>query len=303
MPSVRVLSFDFDGCLFNKHYKWQSTAARRSLNAVIVQNKSFLDAIKIENTLYREVSAFIGSARQSNWLDKANSRRNDTELCFDAIQKVCHYLDIEFNPLLLTDVYQGLPVGTSYWRATGAESGHNLDFPGDETKLTLLYAQMHAAALEYPNDTIIFDFYDDRDHDTPHARGILSFLSQVFKEYPQLIPSNVLLRLNHYAGDRPSVFGVIKGRGECERYYGSKINAIFTSLGDDETMIRFDNLLPHLHLMMISSQKETKLPVKLLRSMTQSTVTWGIFSPFLIKNRCLRRPDTPPCAPMNAVAF
>ena len=302
MPSVRVLSFDFDGCLFNKNYKWESTAGRRSYNAVIVKNKPFLDAIKIENTLYREVTAFIGSARQSKWLDKANSRRNGTESCFDAIQKVCHYLHIEFNPLLLTDVYQGLPGGTSYWRAIGAEPGNNLDFPGDETKLTLIYAQMHAAALEYPNDTITFDFYDDRAHDTSHARGILSFLSQVFKEYPQLIPSNVLLRLNHYAGARPSVFSVINGRGPCERHYVSKINAIFTSLSDDETMIRFDNLLPHLHLMMTSSQKETRLPVKLLRSMTQSTVTWGIFYPFLTKNMNLMRPDTPPYTP-NAVAF
>ena len=33
-------------------------------------------------------------------------------------------------------------------------------FPGDETKFTLLYAQMHAVALNYPKDTITFDFTD-----------------------------------------------------------------------------------------------------------------------------------------------
>ena len=78
MLSVRVLSFDFDGCLYHKDYKRESCATPLALSAVINKNKSFLDAIQIENTLYREVTSFIGSARQSEWLDNANSIKNNS---------------------------------------------------------------------------------------------------------------------------------------------------------------------------------------------------------------------------------
>ena len=295
MPSVRVLSFVFDGCLFHRDYRRASLAILSSLPAVIEKNQSLLEAIKIENSLYREVTSFIGSARQSEWIDKANSQKNGTESCFIAILSVCRYLGIKFNPLLLTDVYQGLDAGTSYRRAMGAEGGEHLHFPGDETKFTLLYAQMHAVALNYPKDTITFDFYDDRDHDKEHARGILSFLSRVFMDYPQLIPSNVLLRLNHYAGVSPSVFSVIDGQGECQRNYASKINILYHHVAPRGKMIRFDNLLAHLHLILPPpSRKDVTSPEKFPECNAQSTVTWGIFSPLLTQKMCLSRPDSPP---------
>ncbi len=41
------------------------------------------------------------------------------------------------------------------------KGGHS-DWLFDETKATIIYAQMHKIANENPNEEIVFDFYDDR---------------------------------------------------------------------------------------------------------------------------------------------
>ncbi|MGE3920979.1 MAG: hypothetical protein AB7F64_08660, partial [Gammaproteobacteria bacterium] len=93
----------------------------------------------------------------------------------------------------------------------------------DESKITLLYAQMHMAAcqaLNDPNARIIFNFRDDRE-------DILTELNEYFEKYPGLIPENMVLNLYQYNGTAKSkLFASIQGTGEVDRDYKNTIKSI-----------------------------------------------------------------------------
>ena len=61
----------------------------------------------------------------------------------------------------------------------------------DETKFTLLYAQIHKLASEHADRKINFHFYDDK-------LPILTELSLLFSHYPELLPGNCTLCLHQY---------------------------------------------------------------------------------------------------------
>ena len=63
----------------------------------------------------------------------------------------------------------------------------------DDSKFTLLYAQLHKFASENPDVDIDYDFYDDR-------KNIFQPLHTVFKNYPHLLPKNVTLKMHEYRG-------------------------------------------------------------------------------------------------------
>ncbi|QEY52381.1 hypothetical protein [Legionella longbeachae] len=206
--TIRITSFDFDGCLFHRNY------ANSENKDVIASNKIFLDTIKQENQNFTQTIAFIGSNRQSLNVDMANSFGKGS--CFPAIKKVSDYLGCTFDPFILADIYGDLPSGTSYDRAiqflNRTYSGDHSDWIFDETKASLIYAQMHKAALENPTEEIIFDFYDDRGFGARSPKDILEDLHEFFSQNPELVPPNVTLRLNHYAGGNVSQMDPIKGK-------------------------------------------------------------------------------------------
>src|SRR6185312_7156933 len=68
-------------------------------------------------------------------------------------------------------------------------TAHNQSF--DHSKISLLYAKIHALALEHPNEKIVFEHYDDN-------ADICNALYYAFSTYPQLLPSNVELRIYHF---------------------------------------------------------------------------------------------------------
>lgn len=206
--AIRITSFDFDGCLFHRNY------VNSENKDVITSNKIFLDTIKQENQNFTQTIAFIGSNRQSLNVDMANSIGKGS--CFPAIKKVSDYLGCTFDPFILADIYGDLPSGTSYDRAiqflNRTYSGDHSDWIFDETKASLIYAQMHKAALENPTEEIIFDFYDDRGFGARSPKDILEDLHEFFSQNPELVPPNVTLRLNHYAGGNVSQMDPIKGK-------------------------------------------------------------------------------------------
>jgi hypothetical protein len=197
--TIRILSFDFDGSLFNHHY------LSSTKKDVIASNKKFLDAIKTKNYLYSKNIILIGSNRQSKRIDDTNATKFDSRCglfevgsCFPAIQKIAKYLDAELDTFLLADLYGNLPPGTSFARALKALKNPNtaIEHPEwlfDKTKATVLYAQMQKKANEFPNEEIIFDFYDDR-------KDIIQSLINFYGCYDYLRPPNVILRLHHYDG-------------------------------------------------------------------------------------------------------
>ena len=101
MP-IRVLSLDFDGCLFNDNYY------RVFDNDVILANLSFLSQLRKERDIYTKTYTYIGSNRQSRALDVHNNNENGSESCFFAIQKINKYLTSVFVPLLTADIINDL---------------------------------------------------------------------------------------------------------------------------------------------------------------------------------------------------
>lgn len=88
----------------------------------------------------------------------------------------------------------------------------------DNSKITLLYQQMHRAFELNPGETV-FNFYDDT------YDGILKPLQMFFKENPDFIPKGMTLHLHYYAKtqDNPTAtiqaFPPIEGTGKHDPNY------------------------------------------------------------------------------------
>lgn len=224
----RVLSFDFDGCLFNRDYIFAKD------KKVIEHNQAFLDKIKDENKnedkgqYYDKVVCLIGSNRQSKEFDDHNRYvilmghgLVDKGSCFPAIKEVSEYLGATLDPMLLADIFADLPDGEAYRRTTTPDyKGEHPRTYFDASKVALLYAQIHKAAMDDPTAEIIFDFYDDK-------REILDGLIQFFKKYPELMPRNVTLGLNLYdGGEGGALIEEFQGTGFIDSHYRQTVKDI-----------------------------------------------------------------------------
>ncbi|WP_028380852.1 hypothetical protein [Legionella cherrii] len=222
--TIRYLSFDFDGCLFNRAYIQlpHNNFSKDKTNAVLVKNRKFLDKIKSENSKFSAAYGFIGSTRQDYFIDMINggiyTPGQFRGSCCPAMATICEDLGITFDPLLLADIDGELAIGTSYQRimdeinnGTWSDNNKNIHQHAscasmDEYKRTILFAQMQKAADDHPEEEIIFDFFDDR-------LDILGTLKQYFSEHNHMIPKNVQLRLHSYAGEKDKLIASIQGIG------------------------------------------------------------------------------------------
>lgn len=207
MLKIRVLSFDFDGCLFHEGY------CQSEIKDVVALNQDLLDSIKTSKQPDEMYIVFVGSARQSRQTDKANhlTRHNppiQVGSCYPAIERVSEYLDARLDPFLLADVYSGNPSGHEFRVAqekhipsaterqkTEIGNVRTLDrgWAFDLSKLSIVYAQIHKIASEYPNAFIQYDFYDDRE-------DILSNLSRYLRFFSPMLPYRVSLNFHQYSG-------------------------------------------------------------------------------------------------------
>lgn len=236
---TRVISLDFDGCLFHEGY------IETEDKNVIKSNSAFLNNLHDENANHYNVVMFVGSNRQSMQVDKNNSRIKGS--CFPAIKNISNFLGTKLDTFLLADVYGDLRDGESFERAINNEDGtqfEHQDWRFDEEKLTILYAQIHKAAVDNPGEEIVFDFYDDRGNGRLYKTDILEKLKDFFEKYPQMIPTNVTLRLNHYAGDEITRLAEINGSGEIDVDYRRTIKkmAMITCIEDPEIGDGYDGM-------------------------------------------------------------
>ncbi|CAM2972814.1 Dot/Icm secretion system substrate [Legionella steigerwaltii] len=240
--TIRYLSFDFDGCLFNSAYVAlpHNNFTKDQTDAVLVKNREFLEKLKTQNAGFSAAYGLIGSTRQDYITDLMNCgiQTRFKGSCCPAIATVCDYLGITFEPLMLADIEGELESGTSYQRimdeiknGTWSEPGKTIhEHAGlvnvDECKRTILFAQMQKAAADHPGEEIIFDFFDDRPE-------ILGALEEYFTKYPHMIPKNVGLRLHSYAGETALLVAAIPGTGNpisnyqlCVRTMHKNLNAM-----------------------------------------------------------------------------
>ncbi|PWY55076.1 hypothetical protein DGG96_12890 [Legionella qingyii] len=237
--AIRYLSFEFDECLFNHKYIQESDLglAKHLGDAILIHNRAYLDQLKIENTAFDTVVVLIGSNRQSYEYDYSNMGYGNKfkGSCCPAIQTVCADLNVTFDPFLLADVTGNLPYGTSY-KLIMQEIADNTYLKNpqqnhatctmDETKRTLLFAQMQKAAADHPNEEIIFDFVDGR-YDI-----LVCYLYKYFTKHPHMIPKNVSLRLHLYGGAKVALMASIQGTGEPYLNYPEHVKYMLGHLWD-----------------------------------------------------------------------
>ncbi len=218
---IRIISLDFDGCLFNLSYLGSDD------KDIIKYNKKFIDKLNAENISFNKVFTMVGSNRQSYAKDKSSSFNNHAPSCFPAIATITGNIDKAIlDNYLMADLFNDLDDGSAYkdaienpfsfWDLSQQEHPHH---KFDDTKASLLYAQIHRAAINNPEAEIVFDFYDDR-HD------ILYSLNNFFTQHQQ-VPQNITLRLHQYAGDEVKTIADIKGTCEVDTNYARTVKNLF----------------------------------------------------------------------------
>jgi hypothetical protein len=198
-----VAALDADLCVFNENvHDLLRKKHPYSATLLISKNLDLLEHLRERMGQASEYELLDASIRQSYKSDRGNADRNGTPLFVHAIQDLHAKLTEKFpqlklNKYLLADTHGKIPHGASFILAERKDAAkHNLhkDWIYDESKLTLLYAQMWKIASEHPSDDICFDLYDDKEE-------ILQNLKSFFSKNPELMPPNLTLNLYQYTGD------------------------------------------------------------------------------------------------------
>ncbi len=284
---IRVLSFSFDGCLFNLPFLNDTRLARD----IVKSNQHLLSQIKKERDNYSETRVYIGSHRQSMLIDYlySGADQGNKGSCFGRIQEIATALKANFDPFLLADIFEKLPDGKSYYTALKQLDKNNTYYDNgaqhnntsnkqcnyqDKNKVIIVYAQVHKTAVENPGKKIVYDFYDGK-------QEILQVLNSFFSGNKNLIPSNVTLKLHQYGGNkidkldnlRPRFIGRLQGAGYIDRQYRKTVDTMVSSCkknanfidvttGLDKTCFQ-QSLFTHLYLDAIEmASKEGNKPKK-----------------------------------------
>lgn len=198
MSHISVLSIGFNDCLWHGSDDEASTPL-----SIFTANCTLIDLLRKKGVDYETRILYSGSNRQSFEIECCNS--NQYSYSFLVYPELATALNYNFNPMLLADIESELEPGSAFRQAVlsidSAPLGSSLDTAGhptfkmNESKIKVLYAQIHHAACNSPTSAHIdFDFYDGR-------VGILETLAKFFYNYPFLIPQNVTLRLHHHNKD------------------------------------------------------------------------------------------------------
>jgi hypothetical protein len=226
--TVAYYSFDFDGSLFNRFYFTSAENKNTNLTETERFNLANLHLFKwvanqIQLAKYSDVVILSGSARQSQSTELFNAYPEygpDRGLSFPKLRSMCAAIsslsgfNCTLDTSLLADFYNDKPAGESYQAAMKDRSEVNhSQYAFDDTKISLIYAQIHKAASENPNVNIVFNFFDDR---AGGYNGILATLRMFFSENADLLPHNVSLHLHKYDGEELVTAWTRHG----ERFYG-----------------------------------------------------------------------------------
>ncbi|QRN04177.1 hypothetical protein GH742_09995 [Legionella sp. MW5194] len=245
MALIRAISLDFDGAIFNGEFHRHKD--------VIRANKALLDRIATNAEGYDSTTLYAGTNRQSVSDDRANAYKNDTGSAFPHLMQLAGYLKdklrkVKLDKFLLTDLYHQRKAGESFNEALTLldkdslhydqekmKNGPFKDWLHDQSKLTLLYAQIHRFAKKHPKDTMDFYFYDDRE-------DILEKLHAYFQQNPNRLPSNLCLRIKRYCGEGSlKDYPPIQGTGKIDKKYKATVKRL---AADTLESVRFQQKSP-----------------------------------------------------------
>jgi hypothetical protein len=259
----------------SKKYKLQSDVPLfdDETNPLFITNKDFFDRVKQEcsENQYKKLILMVGSLRQDESIDLDNSLTLDESSDLDNSLTLDESVDLDNSPpdkylksesffsalttikdklsreietkcivdkFLISDLCSDEKYGTNFDRAIANRHLINTDHSShknlaifDSDKFLQSYAQIHKIASENSEDFIIFDFYDDKP-------GILSGLLEIFSDYPDLLPKNVIFNLDRYAGkftNFSSKNKPIQGAGEIDFNYVKNIRVLMQLAFGKET--------------------------------------------------------------------
>lgn len=242
--TIRVLSFDFDGCLFCDAFIVNPDKKK----SITDYNLSLYHAIKSSADAFSRTITMIGSHRQSfpvdkfNWFKPWGSISYYVGSCFTQMKALAKELSAEFDPFLMADIHSRVVSGSTFtWAMEHIDwmwahcAEKNIEFPPevskedmehhprwifDSSKVSILYAQMHKIANENPDEDIVFEFFDDKkSRGSVNEDAVLDVLKNFFSKYPELIPDNVLLKLNQYEETMLTPVAEIVGTGFIDASY------------------------------------------------------------------------------------
>jgi hypothetical protein len=231
---VVAVSLDADGCIFNPAFR----ESDQTMEKLFEHNQLLLDKIQHLKVDKVECVGYIGSNRQSLMTDCMNQRVNRKLSCFVAIPRIYQKLSIKFDNVLIADIEAHKEPGCSFDAAIDLITDNGQDLDGknswflameklpaiqahanwsfDNTKVSILYAQMHKLATENPDAEILFNFFDDKEE-------ILDALTAYFSD-GVMMPSNVKLALYSYDGDKLELKSpLIQGQGIVDMSYQDTI--------------------------------------------------------------------------------
>lgn len=124
---TKVISFDFDGCLFNLNYinllnaNDNSSTIQGNHDILLEANQQLIDDIikDIQENQYEQITLMVGSNRQDLKLEFCNM--NSKGVCYPALLHIAELLrnrlpgvKIEVDKFLMADAYHNLKPGTTF---------------------------------------------------------------------------------------------------------------------------------------------------------------------------------------------
>jgi hypothetical protein len=210
-----------------------------------------------------------------------SSDQTNSGSCYSAMEHFCKELNRQLlqskdekkekfrvDKFLLADLYNEKEDGFSFDMALKEIAWDKIDLPAhqdasgnesaelieehqlhpetitDNTKISLLYAQIHKIAASPSaniTDSILFEFIDDLD-------TILEQISKFFSEHTDLLPKNVTLKLVQYPHKEGIfLYQTIKGKGEIDYNYKQNVIALtklagFEISGDLSKALKISNI-------------------------------------------------------------
>lgn len=97
----------------------------------------------------------------------------------------------------------------------------------DNSKISVLYAQIHAFAILHPHETISFEFYDDKPE-------ICAAVHAAFNAHPELLPDRVTLQIIHsnvFSTQQvyTNIVGHVHGLGHCDYNYHDNVKKLYAA--------------------------------------------------------------------------